>query len=61
MRASIGGLPATVDFAGSVREFVGLDQVNVRIPRDPAMPHGEVDVVLTVDEQPANRVTVNIK
>jgi uncharacterized protein (TIGR03437 family) len=61
VRATVGGLPATVEYAGPQANFEGLDQVNVRLPRDPAMPHGDVDVVLTVDDRPANKVTVNIK
>ncbi len=59
--ATVAGVPADVEYAGPQPDFVGLDQVNLRIPRTPAMPHGEVDVMLTVDERPANRVTVNIK
>ena len=61
VRATVAGFPADVEYAGPQPDFVGLDQVNVRLPRDPAMPRGEVDVVLTVDERPANKVTVNIK
>ncbi len=59
--ATVGGFPADVEYAGPQPDFVGLDQVNVRLPRLPAMPRGELDVVLTVDERPANKVTVNIK
>ncbi|MGH9846555.1 MAG: hypothetical protein ACREEM_48270, partial [Blastocatellia bacterium] len=31
--ASIGGTTAQVDYAGSAPGFVGLDQLNVRLPR----------------------------
>ena len=47
-------------FAGAQGGFVGLDQANVRIPRSLA-GRGDVDVVLTVDGQPANVVRVNVK
>jgi len=40
--------------------MVGLDQVNVLIPRS-LIGRGEVDVVLTVDGKPANTVRVAIK
>ena len=36
-----------------------MDQVNLRVPRG-LIGRGEVDVVLTVDERLANKVTVNI-
>jgi uncharacterized protein (TIGR03437 family) len=61
VRATVAGFSADVEYAGPQPDFVGLDQVNVRLPRDPAMPRGEVDVVLMVDERSANKVTVNIK
>lgn len=58
--ATIGGTAARVDYAGSQNTFVGLDQVNILIPRS-LISRGEVDVVLTVDGKPANTVRVNIK
>jgi uncharacterized protein (TIGR03437 family) len=58
--ATIGGTAAEVSFAGAQGGFVGLDQANLRIPRS-LINRGEVDVVLTVDGQPANTVRVNIK
>jgi len=58
--AKIGGVDATVSFAGAQGGFVGLDQVNVRIPRSLA-GRGNVDVALTVDSKPSNTVQVNIK
>jgi uncharacterized protein (TIGR03437 family) len=60
VQATIAGIPAQVEYAGSQSGFVGLDQVNIRIPRDSAMPDGEVEVVLTVEGQRANTVTVNM-
>lgn len=58
--ATIGGTAARVDYAGPQGIFVGLDQINVLIPRSLA-GRGEVDVVLTVNGKPANPVKINIK
>ncbi len=56
----IGGVNAEVTFAGAQGSLVGLDQINLRLPRNLA-GRGEVEIVLTVDGQPANTVRVNIK
>ena len=58
--ATIGGTPATVSFAGPQGDFVGLDQINVGIPRS-LIGRGDVDVVLTVDGKITNTVKINIK
>lgn len=58
--ATIGGTAADVSFAGAQGSFVGLDQANIRIPRS-LINRGEVDVVLTVDGQPANTVRISVK
>jgi uncharacterized protein (TIGR03437 family) len=58
--AEIGGIPATVAYAGPQPQYAGLDQVNVYVPRSLAGA-GEVPVVLTVDGVTANVVTVDIK
>ncbi|MCI0391728.1 MAG: hypothetical protein MOB07_23540, partial [Acidobacteria bacterium] len=50
--ARIGGVDAQVIFAGAQGGFVGLDQVNVRLPRS-LIGRGLVDVALTVDGQMA--------
>jgi uncharacterized protein (TIGR03437 family) len=55
--ARIGGTDAQVLFAGAQNDFVGLDQVNVVLPRSLA-GRGEVDVVLTVDGETANTVRI---
>jgi uncharacterized protein (TIGR03437 family) len=57
---AIGGVSASVEFAGKTEEFIGLDQINVRLPRSLA-GRGEVDVVLTVDGKTANTVRVAFK
>lgn len=57
---TIGGVAAPVLYAGPQNGFAGLDQVNVAIPAELA-GRGEVDVVLSVDGQLANTVTVSFK
>lgn len=58
--ATIGGVNAPVDYAGPTAGFVGLDQVNLRVPRSLA-GRGQVDILLTVDGRRANVFTVNIQ
>lgn len=58
--AAIGGIPIQVRFAGSQGKFVGLDQVNLLLPRSLA-GRGEVDVELRVDGQIANTVRVSFR
>ena len=60
VRCTIGGVSATVQYAGPQNTFAGLDQVNVQIPPELA-GRGEVDVVLSVDGQLANTVRVSFK
>jgi uncharacterized protein (TIGR03437 family) len=57
---TIGGVNATVAFAGAQSEYEGLDQVNALLPRSLA-GRGEVDVLLTVDVKPANPLKVYFK
>jgi uncharacterized protein (TIGR03437 family) len=56
----IGGVNSEVLFAGEQGGFVGLDQMNVRLPRSLA-GRGEVEVAVTVDGRAANTVRVSIK
>ena len=58
--AKIGGLEATVVYAGAQGSYGGLDQFNVRIPPSLA-GRGKVEVVVTAGERPANSVFVTIK
>jgi uncharacterized protein (TIGR03437 family) len=58
--AKIGTATATVAYAGPQNTFVGLDQVNITLPRS-LIGAGSVTVALTVDTQPANPVTVTFK
>ena len=56
----LGGLDASVLYAGAQGDLVGLDQVNVAVPRS-LIGRGEIDIVLTVDGKTANTVRINIK
>jgi uncharacterized protein (TIGR03437 family) len=58
--ARIGGTDSEVLFAGSQTDFVGLDQVNLRLDRT-LIGRGEVDISLKVDRQTANVVNVKTK
>ncbi|NDD62491.1 MAG: DUF1566 domain-containing protein [Acidobacteria bacterium] len=58
--ASIGGYDAQVVFAGPQGDFVGLDQLNLRIPAALATASGEFEVAVTVDGKPANPVRLAI-
>jgi uncharacterized protein (TIGR03437 family) len=60
VRATIGGTNASVEFAGAAPGFVGLDQVNVVVPKSLA-GRGEVPIVLTVDGKTSNTVTVSFQ
>lgn len=56
---TMGGDRADALFVGSQGTFIGLDQLNVRIPRS-LIGRGEVDLVVSVDGKTANTVRVNI-
>jgi uncharacterized protein (TIGR03437 family) len=56
----IGGLNSEVLFAGAQGDFVGLDQMNIRLARA-LIGRGEVDLVVTADGRVANTVRLNIK
>lgn len=58
--ARIDGIEAAVEFAGAQGQYVGLDQINVRLPKGLA-GRGEVNVELIVDRKPANTVRISIK
>ncbi len=60
IRCSLGGVAAEVSYAGEATGFVGLDQLNVKLPRA-LTGRGDVEVVLQVDGVAANAVRVNIR
>ena len=49
-----------IDYAGPAEGYLGLDQVNLRVPRRLA-GRGEIAVVLYVDGKTSNSVTVHIQ
>jgi len=58
--ATIGGVSAQVAFVGAQGQYPVLDQVNILVPASLAGA-GEVPVLLTIDGQTANAVTVALK
>jgi uncharacterized protein (TIGR03437 family) len=60
VRATAGGADAQVFFAGAQGEFAGLDQVNLLLPASLRV-RGIVSVVLTIEGQTTNTVTVNVR
>lgn len=58
--ATVGGTNVQVTFAGPHGTLVGLDQINLLLPRSLA-GRGSVDVALNVDGLSANSVMVNFK
>lgn len=57
---TIGGAQAQILYIGAQPTDPGLDQVNVVVPASLAAA-GEVPVILTVNGQTANTVTLNVK
>ncbi|HEX4950597.1 MAG TPA: IPT/TIG domain-containing protein [Blastocatellia bacterium] len=60
VKATIAGVEAEVHYAGPQGQYVGLDQVNIRVPRS-ALVGGEVDLVLSVDGKKSNPVRLHIR
>lgn len=58
--ATIGGVPLTVEYAGNQNQYVGLDQINVRLARS-LIGRGEVEVNVTIDGRVANAVRISFK
>lgn len=57
--ATIGAENAEVLFAGPQNDFVGLDQINLRISHS-LIGRGQVEIKLTVDGQLANTLLAAI-
>ena len=57
---TVGGVSAAVSFAGATGGLVGLDQLNVSLPRT-LIGRGEVDVATVVEGKSTNLVKVTIK
>jgi uncharacterized protein (TIGR03437 family) len=60
VKVTLGGVEVQPDYAGEAPGFVGLDQVNLTLPRGLA-GRGEVDLVLRAEGAAANGVRVRIK
>ena len=60
VRAAIGGVDSPALFAGAQGVFPALDQVNIQVP-DSLRGRGNVSIVLTVDGQSTNPVTVSVQ
>jgi uncharacterized protein (TIGR03437 family) len=60
VKVRVGGENIDPEYAGAHGGFVGLDQINLRLPQS-LRGRGEVDVILTVDGKAANIVRVAIK
>ena len=56
----IGGVDAPVTYVGPQGYYIGLDQINVRLPRS-LVGRGEAEILLTVDGKPANALRVKIR
>jgi uncharacterized protein (TIGR03437 family) len=60
VNVTVGGVDAPVFYAGPQGSLIGLDQLNVLIPRS-LLGRGLVDLVVRVDGQTANTIQVAIK
>lgn len=60
VRAQVGGIDVEILYAGPQGSFVGLDQVNLSLPRSLA-GKGEVQVQLSVQGKPTNTLTIRMK
>jgi uncharacterized protein (TIGR03437 family) len=60
VKVKIDGIELQPIFAGSQGTFVGVDQINVLLPRT-LIRRGEVTLTMTVDGKISNSVKVNIK
>ena len=60
VKVIIGGVAAVVDYADKQGQYVGLDQINVRVPKSLA-GRGEVNVEVNVDGKTANPVKILLR
>jgi uncharacterized protein (TIGR03437 family) len=56
---TIGGVAIGADYVGAHSVYVGMDQVNVKLPQT-LRGRGLVDVIVTVDGRPSNIAQINI-
>ena len=60
VRATVGTQDIEILYAGAQGGYVGLDQLNLKLPRTLA-GKGEVDLQLHIEGRPANTVRINLK
>jgi uncharacterized protein (TIGR03437 family) len=58
--AKIGGQTAQVSYASAQGGFVGLNQINVKLPRS-LIGRGTVEVALSINGRAANTVKIVVK
>lgn len=58
--ATVDGIPAEVTFAGAQPQFVGLDQVNVRLPK-PLAAGRDLEVRLRIGTESSNPVQIRVQ
>ncbi len=60
VKARIGGIEVQVEYAGAHGSLIGVDQINLRLPRE-LKGRGDVRIELEVDDIIANIVTVRMQ
>ena len=60
VEVTVGGAPAEITFSGAHGSFVGLDQINVKMPRSLA-GRGEVALRVKVNGVAANVLRVSVE
>jgi len=60
VKIEIGGRSVPIDYLGPQGYFIGLDQVNLPLPRD-LFQSGQAEIKLTIDSKTANQVHVAFK
>jgi uncharacterized protein (TIGR03437 family) len=60
VKTTIGGVECETLYTGAQGDFVGLDQINLRLPAD-LRGRGEVDLVVVVDGQATNAVKISVR
>jgi uncharacterized protein (TIGR03437 family) len=60
VQVRVGGVAGEVSYAGKQSTFVGLDQMNILIPRA-LIGRGEVEIEILIDGKPANILRVRLE
>ncbi len=59
VKAFIGGIEASVEYAGSQQWYVGLDQINIKVPTT-LEGQGQVEVIVTAGNATSNAVLIDV-